>query len=174
MKRHSVRSAGRFQRLVRQSWCIYCGARATTIDHFVPVSVVASVLSLGWDINQGSRYLVPSCGECNVLAGDNIFRSIGAKRRYIHTKIKHKYRRILALPPWSEDEIAELGYSLATAVRSGIAQKAYIEARLAWRNSQNIEPAKLAAVRLRYELLGRGFAPGRATARRSGVGELPS
>jgi hypothetical protein len=139
--------AGRYKRLVAdQECCVYCGARATTVDHFAPVSVVATIMAIG-DLGVTGRFLVPACGECNRVASDHMFRSIGAKRRYIQARLQQRWKHILAIPLWSEDELAEMEWLLQRHVRSGLEQKAYIEARLQWRNSMNAEPARLAAVR---------------------------
>lgn len=149
---HAIARAGRYRRLVADhTYCVYCGARATTVDHFAPVSVVASLLSLG--IDMGGRFLVPACGECNSIASDGIFRSIGAKRRYIQRRLVIKYKRVLAIPDWSNEEIDQFGYVLGQSVRAGLAHRDFIRMRVRWKNSQNAEPAKLAAVSLRYSVL---------------------
>jgi hypothetical protein len=153
MKRHSnVRRAGQYIGLILdQRWCVYCGASATTIDHFVPVSFAAAVATLG--VVSG-KYLVPACGECNGMANARVFVSIGAKRRYLQGRIAHRYRHILAMPDWPDDEMAQLGHMLRSSIRVALAQREYIRVRLRWRNSDNAEPAKLAAVRFRFIAIG--------------------
>lgn len=54
--------------------CFYCGKRATTIDHIVPVS-------RGGDSEIDN--LVASCFECNQRAGDKLFRDRNQKRSYL-------------------------------------------------------------------------------------------
>ena len=164
MRRHRIRLAGTFERVVNRGCCVYCGDVARTSDHFVPVSVVAMLVSVA---KVHGKFLVPACAECNAIAGDRVFRSVGAKRRYIQSRIAAKYRRILDMPHWSEAEIEELGYSLASSVRAGMAQKEWIIARLKWRNSDNSESAKLAAIRFRLGALGLGSARPNAARRRT-------
>lgn len=152
-RRASERLAGRYRKLTKQDWCVYCGARATTKDHFVPVSVVASLLSAR--VSVSGKFLIPCCGECNSVAGDRIFQSIGAKRRYIQGRFKHKYAKLLDMPSWSEEELSELWYVLRKSIEGAMAQRDYIRGRISYQNSQNSEPAKLAAVRLRFSVVGK-------------------
>lgn len=139
----------RFYRLVsRERICVYCGSRATTIDHFVPLSVVYMLMDVVGEVT--GKFLVPSCGECNRIASDFPFRTIAAKRRYIHEKLRKRYKKLLALPTWHKDEIDELSHSLADHVRSGMVRKAWLEERLKWRNTSNKECVSLAAIRFRF------------------------
>lgn len=152
-RKYNVNRAGRFKLAVQQDWCVYCGASATAKDHFAPVSVVASLMSMGLRVS--GKFLVPSCGECNGIAHDSIFVSIGAKRRYIQGRLKRKYSKLLNMPDWTEEELDEMGYMMRSAIIGGIAQRDYMRARIAWRNSRNAEPSKLAAIRLRVVAVGR-------------------
>src|SRR4051812_16660893 len=87
--------------------CVYCGVRASTIDHFVPLSVVATLYSC-LDVIQG-RVLVPACSDCNSIAGNNMFRTIAAKRRFIQSRLIEKNKRLLNSPRWEDEDVAELG-----------------------------------------------------------------
>jgi len=171
----AIRHAGRFKRLVaEQDSCVYCGAFATTIDHFAPASVVATILALG-DLEVQGRFLVPSCGECNGIAGDRLFVTIAAKRRYIQRRLRWKYRKVLARPDWPDaPRLGDPGWHLRCEelgldprdilVQTRLAdaeRKRFIEARLRWHNGMNSEPARLADVR--FGVTGSG----RSTARRS-------
>jgi hypothetical protein len=48
-----------------------------------------------------------------------------------------------------------MGYALRETIINGIGARDHLRSRLAWRNSYNDEPAKLAAVRFRYVVIGR-------------------
>ena len=50
------------------------------------------------DYELGRKFLVSACGEYNNIAGNRIFRSISAKRRYIQERLQRKYKRLLAPP----------------------------------------------------------------------------
>lgn len=155
MKSHARASAhsafNRFYRRIKQPACIYCGLRATTVDHFVPLSVVAMLATVG---NVKGKFLLPSCGECNGIASNSIFRTVAAKRRYIHERLRKKYRKLLELPDWSEEEKDEIGWNLRTSVEAGMAQKSVLLQRLAWRNTSNATSVDIAAIR--FGLLARG------------------
>lgn len=80
--------------------------------------------------------ILPACLECNILAGARVFQTVGDKRRYVQSKIRQKYARVLAAPSWTDEEIDDLGFTLRTHVRHcQVAKKLTVE-RLAWRGSQ--------------------------------------
>jgi hypothetical protein len=151
---------GHFQRfyrqITRQRVCVFCGVRATAYDHFVPISVVTMLVGI-LDAIPG-KVLLPTCGECNAIAGDRVFPTVAAKRRYIHTRLRFRYRKLLAMPHWSDAELAELGYALQDFVRAGMARRQWLLERLAWRNTSNSEPVQLAAIRSPFGAAGKGSA----------------
>jgi hypothetical protein len=153
LRRKSAHSAfHRFYRQVQSRGCIYCGLRATTIDHFVPLSVVHMLMACEGAVT--GKFLIPSCGECNAIASDRLFPSVAAKRRFIHERLRKKYRKVLAMPDWRESEQEESGWSLRTSVAAGMAQKSVLLQRLAWRNTSVSTPVDIA--KIRFGLLGRG------------------
>jgi hypothetical protein len=122
--------------------------------------VVAAILALD-DLEVSGRFLVPACGECNSLAGDRLFRTIAAKRRYIQGRLRVKYRKLLArqvredLPRLGEagwhQQVVAMGLDPRSALVQGeladAERQRFIEARLRWHNGMNSEPARLAGVR---------------------------
>jgi hypothetical protein len=46
--------------------------------------------------------------------------------------IARRHARALALPPWTEEELAELGRGLRATVRRRMAEKIVTERRLSW------------------------------------------
>jgi hypothetical protein len=149
----------------KQKACVYCGARATSKDHFVPISVV-SLIADALDYVSG-KVLVPCCGECNSLAGDHVFPTIAAKRRFIHVKLRKRHKRLLEMPQWTDAQLDEMGYALSDFIRSGLERKQWLIERLAWRNTSNAEPVKLAAVRSPF--IGSGHVSVAQNAVRSGT-----
>jgi 5-methylcytosine-specific restriction endonuclease McrA len=73
------------------SWskCVYCGSAADTQDHVLPISLAVSMPQRKWHAEL--LQLVPACRSCNSTAGDRLFLSLEAKRRYISE------RKMLAL-----------------------------------------------------------------------------
>ena len=154
--RQTAKNFHRFYRLVcRDKVCVYCGCRSTTIDHFVPLSVIAMIADAVSVGEVSGRVLLPSCGECNRLAGNGSFVTVAAKRRYIHQKLAKRYARVLIIPDWTDAEINELSYGLAHFVRQGLEMRRWIEERLGWQNNSHREPVKLAAVRSSLAVSGR-------------------
>ena len=139
--------------------CVYCGVRATTIDHFVPISIINLLAELV-DVRKG-LFLIPCCRECNALAGNKIFPTIAAKRRYLHKRLRAKYKKLLASPLWREPEMADLGPLLSSRILAGEAKRQWVLERLEWRNKSNPAAVELAAI---YSRLG-GF--GSNSARRN-------
>ena len=159
-RKSAVSAYHRFYRHIRCPECIYCGMRATTKDHFVPLSVVAMLSTCG-DMVTG-KFLVPSCGECNAIASDRPFKTVAANRRFIHQRLRKKYKRLLAMPNWTPGEKEELGWTLRSSVEAGMAQKSVLEQRLAWRNTSVSVGVDIA--KIRFGLLGHGQSFARANA----------
>lgn len=128
---------GRFNclyRTVQAENCIYCGVRATCHDHFVPISLVA-ILAETKILKQFKMLLVPSCGECNQMAGDAIFKTVAAKRRFIKTKISKKYERIISMPHWSGSDLEKMSWIMQEHIKSGLRMKRFISQRISYQNT---------------------------------------
>lgn len=89
--------------------CFYCGQPADTMDHVPPLTRVSDYEAFGL---ANPRYLtVPSCPECNSLAGDTLQESILDRAVFIHRALESKYRKTLKSANWSEAEIRQAGLS---------------------------------------------------------------
>jgi hypothetical protein len=136
--------------------CVYCGQRATSLDHFVPLSVLYMANDLG-GIN-AERVTLECCHECNGIAGSHVFKTVAQKRVYIQENLREKYSTLLETPQWSGEELEELGYNLRQFVVSSMQSRDWIERRLQWRNSMNPAYARTAKVRSKLDAHGNGFA----------------
>ena len=145
------------RRIDNGNHCVYCGDRATGSDHFIPVSVVNAIGSLFFSL--GDKALVPACCECNSLARNKIFRSVGAKRRYIQKRLRERYAHLLGAGVWTQEELDELGYTLRTVVEAANKQRLHLMERLAWTNKQNPAAAKLAKLSFAPKGFGSGSVP---------------
>src|SRR6266478_8549647 len=144
-----------YRAITNGGMCVYCGQSASSLDHFVPKSMIRALADTIEPIKRISGLvLIPACRECNSIAGARIFRTVGMKRRYIQKRLKQKYRKFLQLPNWSENETAELGSALAKHVHAGINVRTWIESRIAWKNNQMSENARFAAIRFASNDLG--------------------
>lgn len=129
MSRIALRLYDRFTGL--RGICIYCGVPAATIDHVMPVSIVSANLGL---IRYRKLIKVPACPECNSIAGDRLFRSVGAKGRYVRGRLKIKYKRLLKCKDWTREELEEIGYTLRTTFERDLRNRAIVKERVKWQN----------------------------------------
>lgn len=111
--------AGVLEALRARHVCAYCGESATDREHVLPKVA-------------GGDFTVPSCRECNILAGSKIHLSFEERRAYIRARIEKRYRRLLRQPEWSRDEVSELGRALSDVVVASEAARRIIVDRLAF------------------------------------------
>ena len=90
MQRRSLSTARKAELLEKYLYtCVYCNEDATCVDHVVPFS---------YSQCDDEDNLVASCDECNLIAGDKVFRDFTTKSEYIRNVKKHpKYARRLIL-----------------------------------------------------------------------------
>ena len=133
--------------------CVYCGMPANSDDHVVPLAFYQAAMDCV-AMEHWRFTLVPSCQECNATAGDRVFETITQKRRYIQERLKCRYKKILAIPEWTEDEINDLSPDLARYVRHGLKLKTIIWQRITYR----ARPVKRAESLFYQHALGNGIA----------------
>lgn len=113
--------------------CVYCGEVPIEWDHFLPLKFVHMLAVVEPELAHPYRrwmFLVPACKECNVLVGTEVFTSFDVKKTFIKEKIESRYRKILELPDWTEQELIDAGEGLASAVRASTRQRDEIRNRL--------------------------------------------
>ena len=108
--------------------CYYCWDDATTIDHIVPVSYYYSwkrkslhLTSTYWKNN-----LIDCCRECNSIAGNKVFDDIEEKKLYIQDRIRNKYKKLINMPNWTDDEINELTWTLKKEIKIQVLARKWI------------------------------------------------
>ena len=108
--------------------CAYCGIPSDTIDHTIPVSfinrkpIAASLINL---------MKVSACRECNAFASDFLHETFIDRRHEIAKKVVRKYRKIIRTPPWTEDELDEMGPSMVESIRLSSHIGIWVRGRLA-------------------------------------------
>jgi len=120
--------------------CFYCGLPAGTIDHVPSLSKVKE-LRMTYDSLIYTK--VPSCNECNGIAGDEPHVCIFERRIFVKEKLKIKYKKYIKLCDWEEGEIDDLGYNLRVDVINAMSIKYLIAYRLHYGESFNIRPKEL-------------------------------
>jgi len=81
-----------------------------TRDHVIPTSYLREKRRFSGD------WLVPACRDCNSLIGDELIFNVPDRAAWVAAILRRKFRRLLQSRQWSDDEIAELGTSLRSAV----------------------------------------------------------
>lgn len=110
--------------------CYYCGAPADTVDHTIPRHFLERIDDPRKAF-PGIRHLeVPACRECNSTLSGQLFHTLSARRECIRKHLRKKYRSYLAIPHWTEEELAEVSPELASMVRAGLETQRWVVARV--------------------------------------------
>lgn len=110
--------------------CTYCGMAADTKDHVPPRSHRAALRELC-----PGRFVeveVVCCRECNCLLGARALFTVSERRAFIRTELEKRYRKELAMPAWTPEELAAMGPNMRTEIQHGQAVKELTRRRLAW------------------------------------------
>lgn len=107
--------------------CHYCGCPADTLDHIPPLSRYHDALGT---FEAFRPVKVPSCSECNVLAGDELHVSFLERQAFVKAELRHKYARQLRVREWDEDELEEMSYQFRVSIAKDMGAKHFIRARL--------------------------------------------
>lgn len=100
--------------------CVYCGERASSMDHYPPKSVSYHGL------------LLPCCLECNSSLGASHPFSFANRCKMAKDNIRRKFKKILNMPVWDSEELDEMSYSMRENIKSCERTKKIVEERLAW------------------------------------------
>jgi hypothetical protein len=105
--------------------CVYCGVAANTKDHLLPES---------WSGKAKRRWIatVPACGQCNSAINDTPEFSISKRREVAKEVIARRYRKVIDLPDYTPQQLAEYGKNLRAYIRKGLAERDEALRRLRW------------------------------------------
>lgn len=132
--------------------CTYCGVPAEGTDHTIPRSVVQAAGDAGVDLSELSRIryvVVPCCSQCNAILGTKIFPNIQERREHVHSRLRVLHQADLAMPDWSEEEIADMGPLAQQDIRAGLCRRELVRKRLAWREPPAVDESFQVGYRLR-------------------------
>lgn len=110
--------------------CIYCGVPADSIDHIPPRHMRDQLLGVGL-VAMHERE-VSSCRECNSALGARPLITITERRDYIKEYLRRRYKSVLRIKDWREDDLALFGDDLRKMILRGIALKQLTRERIAW------------------------------------------
>ncbi len=125
---HHPRVGGKYNDLTP---CIYCGLPATSIDHIPPQAERKRLVALNL-IHRYQILEVDACRECNSALGARPLWTISERKKHVKEYLTRKYSRLLKIPHWPDDELADLGRTVASSVLASIIQSQVIKARIAW------------------------------------------
>ena len=119
IRQHGIKPNERRKR-IRGNQCVYCGQTATTDEHFPPYSY------------SDFGYILPACSECNNLAHTAYPKNFMDRVDHVRLKLRAWHHKLLELPEWTEDELADMEWELATDIRRALKRKEFLESRLSW------------------------------------------
>ena len=111
--------------------CRYCGVVSCGYDHIPPIAHIER-LSDVTDIDQINCRKVPCCKQCNLILGAVLLLTVPERRSHVRTSLRKKYRALLRMPYWDEEELAELDNDLANQIRQWSSFAEYIKKRLGY------------------------------------------
>ena len=96
--------------------CIYCGQPADTLDHVPPLNRIDDYEAMG--LLKEQYILAPACRSCNSTASDKLEDGILQRIEAVKDRISINLRKYLRRVEWDDEELAELGPNLLSAVKA--------------------------------------------------------
>ena len=110
--------------------CVYCGVVSDTMDHVPPLVYVQKCRDILEEISHANKY--PACSECNSALGSQLLMTLGDRRAYIADLLERKYKKLLRIPLWAEDELEEVSAEMRRDILAHLHHQAWVKARIAW------------------------------------------
>ena len=114
--------------------CYYCGLVADSVDHVIPLHLLAKVEDAAdlESLTARRRLTVPACQECNHLLGGRYFDTLAERTAYLKGRLRARYRKQLGTPDWTARELMDLSEHLRNYVLAGIITRDTVRQRLSW------------------------------------------
>lgn len=115
--------------------CYYCGMPATCYDHVIPVAILASLSddAESYEKIVGNRITeVPACTECNSLLNASFQKNVTDRRIFLKERLRKRYRKLLAMPSFTESELNEYGPVMRQYIEQSIKNRNIVLERLKW------------------------------------------
>jgi hypothetical protein len=100
------------------------------MDHVPALSVLSNLREAEIDVSYLRKY--PACRECNSILGACPILSIPERRDIVRERLRKKYRKLLQVPRWDEEELSELDPHFAQYVRASVAAAEIAKRRTRW------------------------------------------
>ena len=107
--------------------CAYCGSnKQITRDHIIPRSYSGTSSWRESELNP----MVNCCHHCNSLLGNRAPHDFEGRANFLFKKLNDKYKNILRVPDWSENDYKGMNPKFAKKIREKEAFKKSIKDRL--------------------------------------------
>jgi hypothetical protein len=107
--------------------CQYCNSTHDLHrDHVIPKSYSNTTSFKNTEYNP----IVWACASCNTLLNNAAVHTIDERKDYLYGKLKQKFKKLLATPDWTAEELRELSPQLATKIKIKEREKQHIKQRL--------------------------------------------
>lgn len=105
--------------------CVYCGRHAGTKDHILPRH---------WGGESVRKFVatVPACGTCNSMLSNTVVWAINERREVAHRRAMKKYRRLLSMPKWDDEQLSGVEGSLRDYILDEMSKRAEVQRMLRW------------------------------------------
>ena len=113
--------------------CIYCGEPGKDRHHYKE-----SVANSGQKRSYRKGETLPACRECNLLIG-SLTPTYSETCYLLYDKVSDRHKKVLSIPNWEKEDLAELEGRLRRTTVSKIRKKKIIKERLNFllRNAQS-------------------------------------
>jgi len=103
--------------------CVYCGQHATTIDHIPALTKVQYY-------PESEKIAVRACSICNSILSNVGLIDISSRVRFLFSKYPIRFKKLLEMPPWDEEELSQLSGKLKLSVMRELKKKRMIENKM--------------------------------------------
>lgn len=112
---------------------------ADSVDHIPPRYLRAQMMGL--ELAAMREQEVPACRDCHSVLGRRPLLTITDRRAYVKASLRRRYARMLRIPNWTQDQLAELGDDLRRMIERNLLVRDEIRQRLRWHDGgQYAEP----------------------------------
>jgi hypothetical protein len=94
--------------------CVYCGDWFECRDHRVPNDW------LGYNRSYATGDVVAACCECNLLLSNIAKVTLLSRAEYLIEAYEKRAAKWFRVPPWSEQELREMGYNMQTHIHRAL------------------------------------------------------
>lgn len=118
--------------------CTYCGDTAQTIDHVIPVSFFDGKIVRSAAL-RGKGVRTYACSDCNCMLSNKYFESFRERCKYVNQGIERRFKRVLNMPVWTDEEFKELGKNIRSRLAEKLNLKALVLERIRWQTTNEFD-----------------------------------